>query len=89
MTGDEAADILSNLRLAQRMKSVSKDEIDAVEFAVNRLRMDTVRDLEILNNIVWEEDIPSSTVPEYVEHHQSCQRIMSCISDLIKKYKQN
>lgn len=35
-------------------------------------------------------DIPSPTVPEYVEHHRDCQEIMQLIDDIIKElYKED
>ena len=38
---------------------------------------------------VWEYDIPSPTVPEYIEHHKACQDILKYIDgyiELIEKY---
>ena len=35
--------------------------------------------LEQLRELVWLEDIPSPTVPEYVEHHRSIQKILKFI----------
>ena len=32
-----------------------------------------------LRNLVWLEDIPSPTVPEYVEHHASITKILNYI----------
>lgn len=45
--------------------------------------------LRAIEHKVWEYDIPSPTVPEYVEHHEACQDILKYIQtyiDLIKKY---
>jgi len=39
-----------------------------------------------LRDLVWEEDIPSPTIPEYVEHHESIQKILKYIdAKLISK----
>lgn len=39
---------------------------------------------------VWGVDIPSPTVPEYVEHHRDCQKIMHLIDDIIEEiYKED
>lgn len=39
----------------------------------------TRQDIEALRDVVWLEDIPSPTVPEYVEHHESIQKILNYI----------
>ncbi len=42
--------------------------------------------IEILREIydgVWLEDIPSPCCPEYIEHHEACQRIMRQIKSKI------
>lgn len=39
----------------------------------------TRQDIEDLRDVVWLEDIPSPTVPEYVEHHESIQKILNYI----------
>lgn len=33
---------------------------------------------------VWLRDIMSSTVPEYIEHHESIQEILSFIDDILE-----
>jgi hypothetical protein len=35
--------------------------------------------IEQLRDLVWMEDISSPTVPEYVEHHESIQKILKFI----------
>lgn len=46
--------------------------------------MDSMKDkIETLLSIVWGEDIPSPTVPEYVEHHKSIQKILNFIDEEI------
>lgn len=37
--------------------------------------------IEQLREIVWGEDIPSPSVPEYVEHHESIQKILKFIDE--------
>lgn len=39
----------------------------------------TRQDIEDLRELVWGEDIPSPTIPEYVEHHESIQKILNYI----------
>lgn len=34
-----------------------------------------------LRDLVWGEDIPSSTCPEYIEHHRSIQKILKFIDE--------
>ena len=42
--------------------------------------------LQSIRDYVWDRDIPSPTVPEYVEHHRDCLEIMkyieSCMEEL-------
>ena len=53
------------------------DELISKEVAIDTLK--AVRDL------VWEVDIPSPTVPEYIEHHEQMQSIMRNIDILTDK----
>jgi len=46
---------------------------------------DIAADVEQLRNIVWSVDIPSPTVPEYVEHHENIQKILAFIDNMLKK----
>ena len=41
--------------------------------------------IEELRDLVWGEDIPSPTVPEYREHHESIQKILKFIDSEILK----
>lgn len=43
--------------------------------------------LQQLRELVCDEDIPSPTVPEYVEHHESIQKILRAIDELILEVK--
>ena len=38
---------------------------------------------------VWDYDIPSPTVPEYIEHHEQIQDILNYILKYIKMYESN
>lgn len=41
--------------------------------------------IEQLRELVWMEDIPSPCCPEYVEHHESIQKILKFIdAELLK-----
>lgn len=53
------------------------DELISKEVAIDTLK--AVRDL------VWDVDIPSPTVPEYIEHHEQMQSIMRNIDILTDK----
>lgn len=44
-----------------------------------------INELHNLRKFVWGEDIASSTVPEYVEHHESIQKILKAIDTLINR----
>lgn len=52
---------------------------------VNKL-LDLRYKIEILRKIVWEEDITSPTIIEYIEHHASITRILKYIdSELMEE----
>lgn len=53
------------------------DELISKEVVIDTLK--AVRDL------VWDVDIPSPTVPEYIEHHEQMQSIMRNIDILTDK----
>ena len=38
-------------------------------------------------NYVWDRDIPSSTCPEYIEHHNDCVEIMNFISEKMDMFR--
>ena len=58
-------------------ESISKINIQAV-----------IDDLYEIQNAIWEVDIPSPTVPEYVEHHEQMQSLMALVGDKIKQWKE-
>ena len=46
--------------------------------------------IDILGEIygqVWDRDIPSSTCPEYIEHHNDCVEIMNFISEKMDMFR--
>ena len=44
---------------------------------------DILHKVEELRYIVWGEDIPSFTCPEYREHHESITKILEYIDDVL------
>lgn len=48
---------------------------------------------EVLNDLgdirvaLWEVDIPSPTVPEYVEHHNQIQSLIALVDEKMAKYR--
>ena len=45
--------------------------------------------LKLIKSKVWDYDIPSPTVPEYIEHHEACKDILKYIDsyiELLEKY---
>lgn len=44
---------------------------------------DILHKVEELRYIVWGEDIPHPTVPEYREHHESITKILGYIDDVL------
>lgn len=47
--------------------------------------MDIKNMIEELRHLVWLHDIPSPTVPEYVEHHKSIQEILKLTDEVLSK----
>lgn len=48
---------------------------------------EAVEILQEIREAVWDRDIPSSTCPEYVEHHNDCLEIISLIDSKIRQIK--
>lgn len=44
-----------------------------------------LKHIQQLREFVWFEDIPSPTVPEYVEHHESITKILEYIDKVLLK----
>lgn len=39
-----------------------------------------------IREALWEIDIPSPTVPEYIEHHEQVQGVMRLVEEKMAKY---
>ena len=48
-------------------------------------RQAAIEALEQIRYALWEIDIPSSTVPEYIEHHRDVQNVMKRIDEIRDK----
>ena len=50
------------------------------------IRRDTAIDeLERIRYKLWEIDIPSPTVPEYIEHHEQVQSVMQAVTESVDR----
>ena len=47
---------------------------------------EVISDLIDIRHALWEADIPSPTVPEYIEHHKQIQELMALVDKKIDKY---
>lgn len=47
-----------------------------------------IDDLKEIQNAIWEVDIPSPTVPEYREHHEQMQMLMTLVGAKIEAWKE-
>lgn len=45
--------------------------------------------LQDINHALWEIDIPSPTVPEYIEHHEQIQRVMKLVSEKLEAIRED
>lgn len=45
-------------------------------------KQDAVDALEQVLNLLWGIDIPSATIPEYIEHHEQVQSVMAVVRKL-------
>ena len=50
-------------------------------------KKEVINDLDDILNVLWDIDIPSPTVPEYIEHHDQVQSVMKYVGKKIDKYK--
>lgn len=48
---------------------------------VNEFIEQVITALQDINHALWEIDIPSPTVPEYIEHHEQIQRVMKLVEE--------
>lgn len=44
-------------------------------------------DLGDIRSALWDIDIPSPTVPEYVEHHKQIQEMIAFVDEKMAKYR--
>jgi hypothetical protein len=47
--------------------------------------MEIIEKLKNLYEMAWNEDIPSPTIPEYIELHNKIQKILKEIEKIIKE----
>lgn len=47
---------------------------------------EVISDLIDIRHALWEVDIPSPTVPEYIEHHKQIQELIAFVDKKIDKY---
>ena len=56
--------------------------------------MELLKKEEVIGDFVevykalWEIDIPSPTVPEYIEHHEQIKELTNLVDKKIKKYRE-
>ena len=60
---------------------MNKEAQEAIDRSIKQIKDNII----LLRQLVYMEDIPSSNCPEYQEHHQSIQRILHAIDDLLKE----
>ena len=48
-------------------------------------RQTSLRALEEINYALWEIDIPSPTIAEYIEHHEQVKKVMDLVDEWARK----
>ena len=48
---------------------------------------EVLNDLGDIRYALWEVDIPSPTIPEYVEHHEQIQKLIALVDEKMAKYR--
>ena len=48
---------------------------------------EVLNDLGDIRAALWDIDIPSPTVPEYREHHEQIQQMISLVDEKMAKYR--
>lgn len=48
---------------------------------------EVLNDLGDIRYALWEVDIPSPTVPEYVEYHKQIQQLIALVDEKMAKYR--
>lgn len=56
---------------------------------VNEFIEQVVTALQDINHALWEIDIPSPTVPEYIEHHEQVQRVMKLVEEKLDAIRED
>lgn len=50
-------------------------------------RQEAIDALDEIQHALWEIDIPSPTVPEYIEHHESVKKVMKVVLEKREELK--
>jgi hypothetical protein len=87
MLGLDKGDFMDKLNLIDALEIMQQDVITRSidDYAVLGYTINIIKNLEILRELVWNEDIPSPCCPEYREHHDSIQKILKFIDNEIIK----
>lgn len=56
---------------------------------VNEFIEQVITALQDINHALWEIDIPSPTVPEYIEHHEQIQRVMKLVGEKLDAIRED
>lgn len=73
---------------AQRKYEVLDSAVEKLQIA-DRQRKQFIDILEDIRSEIWGYDIPSPTIPEYVEHHNQMQALLALIDTKIKEVVEN
>lgn len=76
-TIQECMSVVEDLQSAEQSMTATSNTVICDEI---------VTDLESIWDKLWEIDIPSPTVPEYIEHHEQVQHVMKYVTKLSCKY---
>lgn len=98
MTKSEALSVLKNAAFLGTEEDAAKvtEAIDTIEGNVHDSGKDAdcisrqaaIDALRAIKQGLWEIDIPSPTVPEYVEHHEQIKNMMEIVDGWIKRIKE-
>ena len=50
-------------------------------------KAEILQDLNEIYDKIWEVDIPSPTVPEYIEHHSEMKMLLRIVDEKIGKWE--
>lgn len=76
------ADIIGGLNMTDQISNEAYEEI--MKHAEDE-HSELIEVLQEIREAVWDVDIPSPTVPEYIEHHKQIQSILALIDSKIKE----